>query len=280
MTSFEINNEAVEANILKILMSKPDENISQNNIYERLVEIYTVSDNKPNTRSKNNKLKNLLKKYISSRNNDGVVSIISEGNLFLKYVSVEDNTENNEDYYLTDDDIDDIEDIEDIEDIDDIDDIEDIQDNENNKNNKDFYEDFFDSLVININKNKKFIKKYRDVNGATISHHVVRNPKYKKIIKELIEQNLFYFYKRDKLGFTPLHYCCESLKTDITLEYIKEIELEFVNTEKYLKDEINILNKKVDYTEITARNADYKISFLIGLFFLLLLNMFLKEQLF
>lgn len=277
MTSFEINNEAVEANILKILMSKPDENISQNNIYERLVEIYTVSDNKPNTRSKNNKLKNLLKKYISSRNNDGVVSIISEGNLFLKYVSVEDNTENNEDYYLTDDDIDDIEDI---EDIDDIDDIEDIQDNENNKNNKDFYEDFFDSLVININKNKKFIKKYRDVNGATISHHVVRNPKYKKIIKELIEQNLFYFYKRDKLGFTPLHYCCESLKTDITLEYIKEIELEFVNTEKYLKDEIDNLNKKVDYTEITTRNADYKTSFLIGLFFLLLLNMFLKEQLF
>lgn len=302
--TIEMNSDTIETNILKILMNKPDENISQNNIYEKLSEIYSQSNNKPNTRSKNKKLKKLLTNYIISIKDNNIISNIIEGTIFLKYDSLKyknnknKNDNKDQDYSVNDKDYNENDDKDYNEDYnedcdedynknyDDDDEDEDYDEDEeecdenevvNNKQNNNFYDNFFDSLLLDVNKHRKFIKKYRDVNGATISHHVVRSPKYINLVNKLIYEGLFFPYKKDKLGFTPLHYCCETLKTDMILKYI---ETGCINTEKNLRYEIEDLDKKIEYTEITARNADFKTSFLTGLFFLLLLNMFIRGLLF
>ena len=254
----EITYENIKTNILKIIISRDNERLSQQQIYDRLLEIYKVSSDGINTRSKNNFIKTKFTTAILHyKYHKDILFSVDSGVIYLQYhedINNEDKEFDNDEYCESSDEDDELYDPEDYD--------------ESNYENDDVVKDIFENMMNNIPSNVHMIESFSDSFGLTVSHHLVRDVKYKKLITKLDDAGLFHYDIKSKCGQTPIDLVCDKLKSQVNEMYTKRIvESKLLNY--YLKDEIKkiMFRNELMMVELkkSNKNQQFTIKFIINI---------------
>jgi hypothetical protein len=233
----EVTYKNIKDSILKFIISRDNEKLSQQDIYERLLEVFQISSEGKNTRSKNKYIKEqFLNALMHFKNQRDILFFVESGNIYLQYHDDINNDKNSDsivDEYIDYEDSDDS-----YADEYDSDDYNEEDEDETGPENNVAY-DIFEKLMSNVEKNEDMITDFRDSYGFTITHHLVRDIKYKHLVGILFENNLFHYDNKTKCDQTPLDLVCEEMRNDVILMYAYRISVKTNDSNSYSRDDVD-----------------------------------------